>query len=148
MKTHAMLSSTKSCKQHQMQILLLIITVDDRRRLSSLPQQIDLLFAHLKSVSTQSVYRVYGGQLTIGARSDTPIANATTVKSSWSLEKFLPRTSNAWLGVARVPKMSLPKAKTRLVLSRRVGREITVWMPATSRECVRYHWPSKTRKGV
>lgn len=87
-----------------------------------LPQHVDLLLTNLETeLVTKNETHRGKEKLTIGAKNETPMANATTVNSSCSLEKLLPRTSNAWLGVARVPKTSPPKAKMRLVLSKSVG---------------------------
>ena len=78
----------------------------------------------------------------------TPAVKATIVMTNCSLENPLPRTSKAWLGVALVEKMSPPKAKIKLVLSRSVGVDRTDLIPATSRECEWYHLPSNSRKGL
>src|SRR5205814_8653810 len=103
----------------------------------------------LKQTGVKEVYmqgRGNYGLLTIGANKATPTPNATTVNNNWIFEKPFPNRSNAWLGVTRVPKMSSPYANTRPVLSSSVGLDSIARTPTTSRECVRYHLASKSRK--
>ena len=84
-------------------------------------------------------------RLTNGARAPVATASPAIVRSKDTLLNPLSSTSNAMLGLTRVPNKSCPYPTTRLVLSSKDGVLVTFSIPITSMACVRYHCGASSR---